>query len=345
MFKAPVQGFCLLVVSIALAGPVVAEALPTGPAALAEKPLEQYWDKSLAGGPPKDGIPSIDNPRFESADQADKWLGAGSRVVGIHFQGQARAYPQSLLVWHEIVNDTIAGENIAISYCPLTGTALGFELGQDELGVSGRLVNSNLIMYNRATDSYWPQILATAIHGPQQGEGLKEVRVIWTDWASWKGRHPETEVLSRRTGFARNYRRDPYGSYGPKSGYYAGGGTLFPVFAESDRFPEKHEILGFRTADQALAIEPAALAAAGHLRHQSETGDFLIIHDPGLGTGWVYRATDGELPSDEDLADLAFTAQGPVSKGLENLDSINAFKAMWFAWYAFYPDTLIIDTP
>lgn len=345
MRKVPVIGCCLLVLSMTLAGPVEAQVLPTGQATLSEQPLAQYWERSLSGGPPKDGIPSIDNPRFESADQADAWLDNDSRVVGIFLDGQARAYPQSLLVWHEIVNDTIGDKNIAISYCPLTGTALSFERGQDELGVSGRLVNSNLIMYNRATDSYWPQMLATAIHGPQQGEGLKEVRVIWTDWASWKARHPETEVLSRRTGFARNYRRDPYGSYDPKSGYYAGGGTLFPVFAENDHFPIKHEILGFRTTDQAVAVEPSALAAAGLLRHDSENGDFLIIHDPGLGTGWVYRATGGELPSDEDLADLSFTAQGPVSKGLESLEQINAFEAMWFAWYAFYPDTFIIDTP
>ncbi len=330
---------------LALVGPVLADPIPTSQPVLVHESPEKYWDESLSGGPPKDGIPSIDDPRFESADQADRWLEDGSRIIGLYRNGQARAYPQSLLVWHEIVNDTIGGDKIAVTYCPLTGTALGFNRGQDELGVSGRLVNSNLIMYNRATDTYWPQILAAGIHGPQKEQGLNEVRVIWTDWASWKSRHPDTEVLSRRTGFARNYRRDPYGGYNPRSGYYAGGGTLFPLFAQDDRYPEKHEILGFRTADKAVAIEPEVLARAGHLRHEGETADFLILHDPGLGTGWVYRASPGNLPDDEALADIDFDADGPTGSALESLEPVNAFEAMWFAWYAFYPDTLVIVHP
>jgi len=336
---------CLASLALVLTAPLLAASIPTGQSAIVKQAPQDYWDSSLSGGPPKDGIPSIDDPRFENTDQADRWLNDDSRIIGVYRDGVARAYPQSILVWHEIVNDTIGEKNISITYCPLTGTALGFARGQDELGVSGRLVNSNLIMYNRATDTYWPQILAAGIHGPQKGEGLNEIRVIWTDWANWKERHPETEVLSRRTGYARNYRRDPYGSYGPKSGYYAGGGTLFPVFAQSDRFSEKHEILGFRTADLAVAVEPSVLAEAGHLRHESENGNFLIIHDPGLGTGWVYQAPDGTLPDDEALADLTFDAQGPTSSALDSLETVNAFEAMWFAWYAFYPDTVVIDTP
>ena len=345
MYNNPRHIFCLATLGLALTGPALADAIPSGQPAAVQQALDTYWDNSLSGGPPKDGIPSIDDPRFENTDQADRWLEDGSRIIGLYHNGQARAYPQGLLVWHEIVNDTVAGDAIAITYCPLTGTALGFDRGNDELGVSGRLVNSNLIMYNRANDTYWPQILAAGIHGPQKGEGLREIRVIWTDWASWKERYPETEVLSRRTGYARNYRRDPYGSYGPKSGYYADGGTLFPVFAQSDRFSEKHEILGFRTADLAVAVEPSVLAEAGHLRHESENGNFLIIHDPGLGTGWVYQAPDGTLPDDEALADLTFDAQGPISPALDGLEPVNAFEAMWFAWYAFYPDTVVIDTP
>ena len=330
---------------LALVGPAMADSVPTGQPELVHESLDKYWDESLSGGPPKDGIPSIDEPRFESADQADGWLEDGSKLIGLYRNGQARAYPQSVLVWHEIVNDTIGGDQIAVTYCPLTGTALGFERGRDELGVSGRLVNSNLIMYNRATDTYWPQILAAGIQGPQKGQGLNEVRVIWTDWASWKSRHPETEVLSRRTGFGRNYRRDPYGGYNPPSGYYADSGVMFPLFAQDDRYPDKHEILGFRTADKAVAIDPEALARAGHLRHEGETADFLILHDPGLGTGWVYRALPGDLPDDAALADIDFTAAGPAGKVFEDLEPVNVFEAMWFAWHAFYPDTIVIDRP
>jgi hypothetical protein len=345
MYQASWQSCYATALLIFLPTGILAEAIPTIGAALEPETLAVYWDNSLSGGPPKDGIPSIDDPRFESAETASRWLEPGSPIIGLYRNGQARAYPQSIMVWHEIVNDTFGDENIAISYCPLTGTALGFELGQDELGVSGRLVNSNLIMYNRANDSYWPQILATGIHGPQRGERLKEVRLIWTTWANWKERHPQTEVLSRRTGYSRNYRRDPYGGYNPRSGYYADGGTLFPVTAESDRFSSKHEVLGFRTTEQAVAVDPAALAAAGKLRYHGEDDAFLIIHDPSLATGWVYRAADGQLPTDEELADLTFSVDGPGSSGLVGLEAINAFEAMWFAWYAFYPDTVVIDSP
>ncbi len=333
--------FGLLV--LGASGLTTASSLPTvSPAAIHEAP-NRYWQDSLSGGPSKDGIPSIDQPRFESADSADRWLDDADRIIGLHHNGQTRAYPQKLLVWHEIVNDTVGGEGIAITYCPLTGTALAFERGVDELGVSGRLINSNLIMYNRATDTYWPQILAAGIHGPQIGEGLKEVRVIWTDWASWRERHADTEVLSRRTGYARNYRHDPYGSYGPKRGYYADGRRMFPVFASSDRFNDKMEILGFRTAHQAVAIVPDVLAEAGQLRFTGEHHDFLIIHDPGLNTGWVFKSQPGQLPPPEALDDIAFSRAGPVAPALVGLEPVNAFEAMWFAWHAFYPNTIVID--
>lgn len=174
-------------------------------------------------GPGKDGIPAIDDPAFQAAAEADAWLDDGDRVVGLYHDGEARAYPQSILVWHEIVNDTVAGENIAVTYCPLTGTALGYLRGETTLGVSGRLVNSNLIMFDRASDSLWPQILSAGIGGPHEGQGLEEVRVVWTTWGRWRERHPDTRVLTTDTGYLRNYNRDPYGGYKPVRGYYAPG--------------------------------------------------------------------------------------------------------------------------
>lgn len=343
MSRSSCPGIVPVALAFLLSSAAGADVIPTQDPPVVAETLEKYWKDSRSGGPPKDGIPSIDEPRFESAQQADGWLDDDDQVIGLYRNGEARAYPQSILVWHEIVNDEVGDDAVAITYCPLTGTALGFERDQDELGVSGRLVNSNLIMYNRESDTHWPQILATGIHGPEKARGLKEVRVIWTDWASWRERHPETRVLSRRTGYARNYRRDPYGGYGPKSGYYAGGGIIFPVFETSDRFSDKHEIFGFRTADQAVAVDPDVLADAGIVRHEGQQGDFLIVHDPGLGTGWVFRGPRGGLPDDEALSDLSFTESGPDSAALEDLEAINGFEAMWFAWYAFYPDTTVID--
>lgn len=321
--------------------PLGAQELVPGTLVAGDK-LERYWAENLSGGPPKDGIPSIDRPRFQSAQDADAWLEDSDQVIGLYHKGEARAYPQNILVWHELVNDQVQGENIAVSYCPLTGTALGFKRGENEFGVSGRLVNSNLIMYDRDTDSYWPQILGTAVKGPQKGNSLVQIPLIWTSWGEWKRRYPDTDVLSRRTGYGRNYRHDPYGSYGPKEDYYAEGGPIFPTMHRNDRYAPKHEIHGFRTAREAVAVDREALARAGSLRYEGKDGHYLILWDEGLSTAWVYRS-DEALPEAAALKDLHFTRQGPQSAALEGLEQVPSFAAMWFAWYAFYPDTVVLD--
>ncbi|WP_290650326.1 DUF3179 domain-containing protein [Aquisalimonas sp.] len=316
------------------------QALPTTEPPVVPLPLEQYDNDKLSGGPSKDGIPSIDDPRFWSVDRADAFLEDEDRVIGVYRNGKARAYPQRILVWHEIVNDTIAGDPVAVTYCPLTGTALGFERGETELGVSGRLVNSNLIMYDRATDSFWPQILGTAINGPLAGEGLEEFRVFWTTWENWRDRHPDTEVLSSDTGFVRNYRHDPYGDYTPVSGYYAeDSGTIFPVQHEDDRYPNKREVFGFRSSNGAVAVDLDHLAEEGSLTVENGDNHYLVLHDAGLDTAWVYRGDD---PIDVPEG-IEFNAAGPSHAALDSLEAVNGFEAMWFAWVAFYPDTQVID--
>lgn len=314
---------------------------PTTAPALLPDPLETYRGARQAGGPGKDGIPSIDEPSFESADAASDYLDDGDIVIGVHRDGEARAYPQRILVWHEIVNDTVGGDDLAVTYCPLTGTALGFERGDTELGVSGKLVNSNLVMYDRATDTEYPQVLAAGIAGPLAGEGLREVRVVWTEWADWRERHPDTRVLTTDTGYMRDYRRDPYGRYNPVGGYYTEGSpTMFPLLHEDDRYPAKRVVLGFRDDEQAVAVDKDTLREAGVLHHAGPGGDYLVVHDPGLDTGWVFRGADGvEIDPDE----VEFTAEGPRFDGRDALTAVNAFEAMWFAWAAFYPGTAVIE--
>ncbi|MCC5858569.1 MAG: DUF3179 domain-containing protein [Ectothiorhodospiraceae bacterium] len=329
--------------AVALAGSATtyAETMP-----LHDKPLlthapERYWEESLSGGPPKDGIPSIDAPDWWTAERADTFLSPHDRVIGVFRNGEARAYPQRILVWHEIVNDTIGGNGVSITYCPLTGTALGFLRGDNTLGVSGRLVNSNLIMYDRDTDSYWPQVLAAAVRGPHTGQALEEIRVVWTTWERWRERHPRTRVLSDETGFIRNYRRDPYGSYNPLEGYYVpDSGRFFPVMHENGRYPPKQEIFGFRTAREAVAVDRDHLRDQGLLIHQGPEQDYLIIHDPGLDTAWVFSPVPEQTPSHDELR---FGPQGPEHPELEGLEPVNGFEAMWFAWYAFYPDTVVLS--
>jgi hypothetical protein len=128
-------------------------------------------ESAISGGPPKDGIPSIDNPKYAAAAEGDEWLLPNDVVFGVDYKLFVAAYPQRVLVWHEIVNEVIAGEMLSITYCPLTGTAIGFK-GEyapgiaAQFGVSGKLANSCLVMYDRKSDSYWPQILGKAITGP-----------------------------------------------------------------------------------------------------------------------------------------------------------------------------------
>ncbi|WP_079202054.1 DUF3179 domain-containing protein [Pseudomonas sp. CC6-YY-74] len=313
---------------------------PEGPARLLSASHEEYANAMLSGGPGKDGIPAIDSPRFTDAASADSFLDPQDIVFGVYHQGQARAYPQRILVWHEIVNDSLGEDGLSITYCPLTATAVGFKRGATSLGVSGKLLNSNVVMYDRASDSHWSQIAGVAIDGPAKGRSLEEVRVVWTTWARWQTRHPQTQVLSRTTGALRNYNRDPYGSYLPLQGYYAEPHIMFPLMHQNSRLPDKQMILGFRTEQVAIAVDKMHLSKQSVLHYQHGDEHFLIIADQQLDTGWVYRS---DTPIELDPANLRFTAEGPQASVLEGLQAVNAFDAMWFAWYAFYPQTVLID--
>lgn len=328
--------FCLIGTgaSPTLAAPELGESLVLG------WETEAYRRAVESGGPGKDGIPSIDKPRFWHAARAGEYLRGNDIVFGVYQNGLARAYPQRIMVWHEIANDNFNGDKLSITYCPLTGTAQGFFRGDTELGVSGRLLNSNVVMYDRATDSWWSQILATAIRGPLEGKTLAEVRVVWTTWKRWLERYPETEVLSNQTGYARNYFRDPYGGYNPVEGYYRRDTLpMFQVMNYDDRYPSKQVILGFRTADIAVAVDRETLRRQRLLNHVENGEHFYIVYDPGLYTGWVFRA--GEAV-DIDYDNLSFGTQGV--EGLPSgLEPVVAIDAMWFAWAAFYPSTRVID--
>ncbi len=339
-FKRPRASLLGLCLGLLIGPPGQAATPPVGPERLLAAPPQAYLEVMRSGGPGKDGIPSIDAPRFTDAAGADDFLQPQDWVFGVYHRGQARAYPQRILVWHEIVNDRIGGQALSISYCPLTGTALGFVRGDTTLGVSGQLVNSNVVMYDRASDSLWSQIAGVAIGGPAQGRFLAEIRVFWSHWIDWRARHPQTQVLSTETGALRNYRRDPYGSYNPPQGYYAAEGLMFPVMHADSRYPSKHVILGFRTAELAVAVDKAYLRRQRLIHYQGGGEHFLIIHDPDLDSGWVLRSP---VAIELDPKQLRFSAAGPRAPALAGLESVNAFEAMWFAWTAFYPQTVLLD--
>ncbi|MXR40828.1 DUF3179 domain-containing protein [Halobaculum sp. WSA2] len=324
-------------------------------------PRERLREETVGGGPDKDGIPSVDEPSFASPGEVT--LADDEVVFGYAGETDVKAYTQRVLVWHEITNDSLDGTPVAVTYCPLTGTAMGFERGDTTLGVSGKLVNNNLVMYDRATDSRWPQVLATAVDGPREGDQLREFGLTWTTWGRWREAHPDTEVLTEDTGYAKRYGSDPYGNYNPTSGYYGGGGPLFPPLDEgwAETLDEpKRVVIGTRTADRAVAFDKPALRerrlleTAGSGSNDDGGGDdeadggngdadaFLAAYDPGLDTGWVYRSRGASVEPDDDSEGL-FAVEGETYRaGDLPLERAYAFDAMWHAWGGFYPETAYV---
>jgi hypothetical protein len=323
-------------------GPALAASPPyptLGRGRLTSRQLEEYDAAMLSGGPPKDGIPAIDNPVFWTPEEADDYLDSGDIVFGLVEGGEARAYPQRILVWHEIVNDVVGGVGLAVTYCPLTGTAILFERGNTEFGVSGRLVNSNLIMFDRDTDTWFPQVLSVGIRGPHTGAALVERPMVWTTWERWRAARPDTAVLSTETGFARNYNRDPYGRYNPRSGYYVpDSATIFPLMNSDGRHPRKSVFIGARTRNTAVAFRLASLREAGMLELEAGGESFTAIHDQALDTGYIFRGRAEGEPRVGGIGPRAVSWPGGASP-----EPLNAFEAMWFAWAAFYPETAVHD--
>jgi hypothetical protein len=174
------------------------------------------YGEILSGGPPKDGIPSIDNPEFVPVAQMDG-LDDMEPVMGLEINGDARAYPLRVLMWHEIVNDTVGDRPVTVTYCPLCNAALVFDRrinGEpDTFGTTGKLRNSDLVMYDRRTESWWQQFTGEAIAGELTGTKLDLVPSRLESWKNFKARHPDGKVLVPNNPGMRNYGTNPYQGY------------------------------------------------------------------------------------------------------------------------------------
>ena len=178
-------------------------------------------DLLLSGGVARDGIPSIDSPRFKTAATTE--FPSEALGLGLILQGVAKFYPYNILNWHEIVNDRLGGVPVTVTYCPLCETGIVFAREQTTYGVSGLLFESCLIMYARDDETYFAQPWGVAILGPKMNTALKRYPAIRTTLGAWQEAHPETLVLSKQTGYSRNYEQYPYGSY------YTDRNIIFPV--------------------------------------------------------------------------------------------------------------------
>lgn len=168
-------------------------------------------DNLFNGGPPKDGIPSIDDPKFDTAQTTP--FDENETVIGVVINGEAKAYPYKIMNWHEIVNDTIGGINVSVTYCPLCDTIAAFTRGNSTFGVSGKLYQSCLVMYDRADDTLYAQPWTLGIVGSRVNQSLERIPAVKTTLGNWLEKHPDSKILSTDTGYARDYQRYPYGSY------------------------------------------------------------------------------------------------------------------------------------
>jgi len=275
-------------------------------------PVEQI----LSGGPPKDAIPAIDKPHFVVADMAD-FLTDDSAVIGINYQGLSKAYPINVLNWHEIVNDTFNNTPIVVTFCPLCGSGMAFlasiENKAHTFGVSGLLYNSDVLLYDRQTESLWSQLMTQAISGQHKGRKLQSLPVLHTTWQDWKTKHPDTIVLSTETGHNRNYAKSPYAAYlkSPR--------TMFPLTSVSRRYHPKEEVLGVESEGQFKAYPFVELEKGSAEFSDTFNGLGIIIRfDKKYRTASIFDQQGNQLP---------------------------AVRTFWFAWYAFHPKTEVYVAP
>lgn len=268
-----------------------------------------------SGGPPRDGIPAIDYPPLMAAAAAD-FLAADDRVLGLVVRGEPRAYPIRILNWHEVVNDRAGDQHFVVTYCPLCGTGMVFatNIAGTALvfGVSGLLYNSDVLLYDRNTESLWSQILSKAVTGPLRGTTLPAIPVVHTTWQAWRDAHPRTRVLGTDTGFDRDYRSSPYRGYERSPRLY------FDVVNRAPRdYHPKALVMGVLIDGVAKAYPFEALQARGDARFDDRVGGTPIT------VFWDAQARSARAES----------ADG------EPLATVTGY---WFAWYAFHPDTAVL---
>jgi len=326
------------------------------------------------GGPPKDGIPPIDDPRFETTTDAQTWLAPTSPVISLEIGGTARAYPLAILVWHEIVNDTLGGTPVVVTFCPLCHTALVFERTLDgtlhDFGTTGNLRYSDLVMYDRQTESWWQQATGQAIVGTLTNKKLIFRAAQIVSLADFAAAHPDGDVLSRDTGVDRDYGRNPY------PGYDRADERPFLFSGDIDgRLAPKERVVTLDAGGTRIAVPYPALTAAGAIEIATATGPVVVFWAPGtaaaldasevdtgrdVGSTGVFRPMSngqrltfsrkgsqrGAITDAETGSNWSITGQataGPLAGS--QLEPVIHGDHFWFAWAAFQPDTKIWSAP
>ena len=319
----------------------------------------------FSGGPGKDGIPAIDNPQFESVEAAGQWLVDNEPVQVVDINGEVKAYPLGILIWHEIVNDTVGGVPVVVTYCPLCNSALTFDrrLGDRVLdfGVSGNLRFSDMIMYDRQTETWWQQLEGVGIIGELVGEQLTFLASPVVSWKQFKTAHPDGAVLSRDTGFNRRYGSNPYSLYDTSS--------PFLFFGETDiRLKALDRIVAIDEGGETVAIPFEVLELEKVVPYTLAGKDLVVFFQAGtnsaldasniavgrdVGATNVFRPVIGDQQLTFEATDDGFvdnetgTTWNLLGQGLtgplagEQLEAVPHGNHCWFAWGVFKPDTVV----
>lgn len=303
------------------------------------------------GGPGKDGIPSIDFPRFIDADDPEtSFLNDEDLVIGIVRGNEVRAYPHLILDWHEIVNDKLNDDFITINYCPLTGTAFGWRSVADGVkstfGVSGLLYNTNLILYDRKTDSNWSQLELKCVNGKLIGDEPVLVNVVETNWGTWKKLYPFTKVLSLDTGFSRNYSFYPYGDYKTNHGFF-----LFTASPSNSALPNKERVYAIIDNNKSKVYQFQSFINGKVVKETFNGKKYLIVGNENLifsfelegdlsNLNFEYDFNNSEVFFKDDEGNK-WSIFGEAVEGIRKGQMLKGSKSVvsfWFAIAAFYPN-------
>lgn len=287
-------------------------------------PLSQFQ----AGGPGKDGIAALDHPRFIPA-RAIRFLHPREPLIELTVRGQTRAYPLEILIWHEIANDRIAGVPIAVTFCPLCDTAIAFRRSVRgrmlDFGTTGNLRDSDLVMYDRQSESWWQQFSGQALVGRYAGISLKQLPARIVSWQDFRTSHPAALVLTRETGYTRPYGQNPYSGYDDASSP-----PYFPApNARDRRLPPKAVVVFVQEGAASVAI-PESVLSRRRLLHVEVGGHRLVVR--ALGTA----------ASALDTASIAAGRSVVTAQVTEAGRPVPFTEPFWFAVAAFRPGTRLI---
>jgi hypothetical protein len=285
-------------------------------------------DEFQSGGPPKDGIPAVDIPQFTPARAVD-WLADREPVILVEIDGEARGYPLQILMWHEIANDQIGSTPVAVTFCPLCNTAIVFDRRLDgttyDFGTTGKLRNSDLVMYDRQTESWWQQFSGKALVGALAGKELEQIPARIVSFAELERMHPDAPVLNRDTGFVRDYGQNPYVGYDDVESP-----PFFPVDGDDDtRLAPKERVVYVEIDDRALAVPYATLMKESTVSVDTAQGRLVVRWRPSVASA----------------LDETFIREGwNVGAATVALDGrpVPFHEPFWFAVAAFRPDIEIV---